>query len=66
MFNSQRQVNENNLPIYFLLVQNVASGKSMKSFPVKLPIKHNTGLFLHFFILTMEGITQTFATSSQT
>lgn len=61
-----KEVNENNMLVCLLLVDHFVADIDMKSFSVKSPVKHNTGNFLQLFILTMEGITQTFATSSQT
>lgn len=61
-----KEVNENNMLVCLLLVDHFVADIGMKSFSVKSPVKHNTGNFLQLFILTMEGITQTFATLSQT
>ena len=61
-----KEESENNLPVYLLLVDHFAANKSMKSFSMKCSGEHNTTNFLQLLILTMGGITQTFARSSQT
>ena len=61
-----KEENENNLPVYLLVVDHFAANKTMKSFSVKCSGEHNTTNFLQLLILTMGGITQTFARSSPT